>query len=270
MRIIFINTTLMNLIKIKNQIDYWLAVWYDCSIAKKGVFVVGYTKSGTNWLRNLIRQYYNIDNDNDKDFFRIRVHHLHRFVSNSYFKKKSIYMIRDGRDTIVSRYFTMIRQVSQSKMKTDFITYCGIEPTQENIVELLPSYIQFLEKYHKSSIDYRSHVLKAEQLELFIIKYEDLHKDTVNTFKRVLNFLDNKADYNEERILKVIEESSFEASVKKKKIQTGFFREDGGKSGGWKKYFNKESARLFQQYAGDILIKYSYEKNDDWVNEFTE
>lgn len=258
----------MNLIKIKNQIDYWLAIIYDSYFAKKGIYVVGYTKSGTNWLRNLIRYYYNVDKDGDDDFFRVRVHHLHRFIPSSYFSKKSIYMIRDGRDTIVSRYFTMVRQLSQQKMKNDFIIFSGKVPTQDNITELLPDYINFLKTYHKSSIDYKSHILKAEKMKLYIIKYEDLHQNTEEVFKQVLIYLDNKTDLNIEKINKVIFESSFESSIKKKKVQSGFFREDGGKSGGWKQYFNKESAMLFNEYAGDILLKYNYEKDNNWVEDF--
>lgn len=42
----------------KDQVLYWLPVLYDAYIGHKGFYVIGYTKSGTNWLKNMLRHYY--------------------------------------------------------------------------------------------------------------------------------------------------------------------------------------------------------------------
>lgn len=255
--------------KIKQQFYYWFSVVYDSYCVKKGYFVIGYTKSGTNWLRNLIRYYYEIDlPEKDNSFFRQRVHHMHRFVPASYFKKKSVYMVRDGRDTIVSRYFTMIKQPSQQLMKRDFIKYSNVEPTSENIKELLPLYIEFLKTYHKSTIDYSAHVKKALKDKYFIIKYEDLLDNTADTLSLVLSHFNPEESINIQKVKDVIEFSSFDASKKRQKKESGFFRKDGGKSGGWKDYFTTQSANVYNNYAGDLLIKFGYESNANWVEGF--
>jgi len=37
-----------------------------------------------------------------------------------------------------------------------------------------------------------------------------------------------------------------------------------GKTGGWKQYFTDEHKKLFNDVAGDLLVRLGYEKNNDW------
>lgn len=256
----------------KDYIFYWLPVFYNAYIGKKGFFVIGYTKSGTNWLKNLIRHYYGIKllprYTPGDGFLGERIYHMHRFLPTKFYRASSVYLVRDGRDTVVSRYFTMVKQKSQSLMKNDFIKYCGKEPTKENIKELLPDYITFLITYHKSTIDYRSHVKKAMNEGYFIVKYEDLLANTTNTLRKVLRHYKPNEQVNEERLKEVIDYHSFEASVKRQKKDTGFFRKGGGTSGDWRNHFTNKCAKVYDHYAGDVLIQLGYEKDHNWVNAF--
>jgi Holliday junction resolvase RusA-like endonuclease len=202
-------------------------------------------------------------------FFRVRVHHLHRFINSSYFQKKTVYIVRDGRDAFVSRYFTMINQKSQERMKSDFIKFSNLIPKEENIKHVLPIYIKFLIQYEKSSTDYKSHFLRSKSHKLFSIKYEDLHSDTENTLKTVLHYLDPRIIIDDEIISNAVLKSSLKSSIKNLKNDTGFFRKDGGKKGDWLNYFTLESAKAFDDYAGDILIQLGYEKDHNWVNQFS-
>lgn len=258
----------------KDQVLYWMPVLFDAYIGNKGFYVIGYTKSGTNWLKNMLRYYYGFKLPAryipGKSFFGPRVYHMHRFLPTIYFQKKSIYLVRDGRDTIVSRYFTMVNQESQSLMKKDFIDYSGEMPTKENIKSLLSLYIKFLINYHKSTIDYKSHVNKAINNGFFILKYEDLHIETAQTLKKSVQYLSPSIKIDEGRIDEAVEYWSLEASKKRQNKDTGFFRKGGGQTGDWKNYFTKESAKVYYEYAGDILVELGYEKSKDWVNEFND
>ena len=178
--------------------------------------------------------------------------------------------MRDGRDTIVSRYFTMVNQESQSLMKKDFINYTGKTPTKENIKSLLPLYIKFLISYHKSTIDYKSHVNKAINNNFFILKYEDLHKETSQSLKKSVQYLTPAIKIDELRIDEAVEYWSLEASIKRQKKDTGFFRKGGGQTGDWRNYFTLESAKVYNEYAGDILVELGYEKSKDWINDFND
>lgn len=256
----------------RDQILYWLPVVYDAYFGKKGIYVVGYTKSGTNWLKNILRFYYDIKLTPKfqfgQPFFGARVYHMHRFINTSYFRKRSIYIVRDGRDTLVSRYFTMVNQESQALMNKDFRKFSGKVPTRENIKEVLPMYIKFLIDYHKSTIDYKAHVNKAFNEDYFIVKYEDLHTGTADVVKQSIKHLTPNVEIDEARIQDAIEYCSLEASRKRQKKDTGFFRKGGGKTGDWRNYFTKESAQVYHNYAGDILINLGYEKDENWVNAF--
>src|SRR5690606_1855891 len=141
------------------------------------------------------------------------------------------YMVRDGRDAVVSRYFSMVNQPRQSKLKKDFTLFAKQTPTKNNIKKLLPIFIEFLKTYHKSSLDYTSHLNKAVNENLFIIKYEDLQKDTAATFKRVLLHLNPNIHVDENKVKDVIEFCSFDQSKVRHETNKGFFRKDGGKSG---------------------------------------
>lgn len=254
--------------KYKYQVNYWLAVLYSCYISRSGYFVLGYTKTGTNWLRNLIRNYYDIDQRfgffPSSAFFDTKVHHMHRFIPSSYFNKNTVYIIQDGRDAIVSRYFTMVRQITQSKMKNDFIAFSNLEPSEDNIKEVLPYYIDFIFQYNKSSMDYSSHIRKSIDKKFFTIKYEDLHEDTAGTLKRVLQYLRPHESIDEKKILESIDKSS----VKNQNKKNGFFRKGAASKGGWVQYFNRDAAEKFDNYAGNELILLGYEKNRSWLNQF--
>lgn len=259
--------------KIKKHFKYWTPVLYDAYIGKKGIYILGYTKSGTNWLRNIVHRYYDVKYvpkyTLGEPLNVIRVYHLHRFINSDYYNKKTIYMIRDGRDTLISRYFTMVNQPSQKIMKHDFIKFSNKIPTSENIKELLPFYINFLKEYKKSTIDYVSHVNLAIQKNLFFIKYEDLKKDTFNEVKKVLMYLNPDLEIDEEKLLEAIDYCSIENAKKRQKVDTGFFRKGAGGTGDWKNYFNKQSAQLYNEYAGSVLIKLGYEQDEEWVRNFS-
>ena len=67
--------------------------------------------------------------------------------------------------------------------------------------------------------------LNTKQFNLLFIKYEDLEKDTLNTFKKIIKFLNRIMKKNEEininRLMKIIDTISFEA-LKKKENAEGF------------------------------------------------
>ena len=264
----------MRLTKIKKaHFNYWIPIIYDAYFVHKSFYVLGYTKSGTNWLRNLIHYYYttnstsdNFLNDNKK--LKINVFHMHRFLTSSYFKHKTIYMVRDGRDSIVSRYFTMVNQGSQIEMKNDFITFSGNIPTSENIKQLLPFYIDFLKVYNKSTIDYVTHVERAINNDFFIIRYEDLKISTKDVLVKVIRYLTPNNEVDNSIIDKSIDYCSIESAKKRQKKDTGFFRKEAGAIGGWKDYFTIESANSYNEYAGKLLVELGYETNDDWIYQF--
>ena len=153
-------------------------------------------------------------------------------------------------------------------MKTDFINFSKQEPTTDNIKECLPLFIDVLKGYHKSTVDYRTHVNKAINEHYFIIRYEDLLENTASTMREVISYFNKGKEVDDVKLKEAIDFCSFESAKKRQKKDTGFFRQGGGKSGDWKNHFNFESAKLYNNYAGDLLVKFNYEKDLNWINEF--
>jgi hypothetical protein len=97
-----------------------------------------------------------------------------------------------------------------------------------------------------------------EQKNVMCILFEDLINNRDATLNAMLDQVE-KTGYQiptrREKALSVLVEA-----IQPKKSHT--FR--SGKTGGWKQYFTDEHKKLFNDIAGDLLIKLGYEKNRDW------
>ena len=97
-----------------------------------------------------------------------------------------------------------------------------------------------------------------DQKNVMCIRFEDLINNRDVTLNAMLNEVE-KTGYQiptlREKALSVLVDV-----IRPKKSHT--FR--SGKTGGWRKYFTVEHKKLFKDVAGDLLVKLSYEKNNDW------
>ena len=84
-----------------------------------------------------------------------------------------------------------------------------------------------------------------------LIKYEDLHKETENHFKRILIFLSKfvKIEINDDKIKKTVEQCSFK-NLSNLESQKGF-EERKGKTN----FFRKGSANEWQELLPKTLIE---------------
>jgi len=97
-----------------------------------------------------------------------------------------------------------------------------------------------------------------EQKNVMCIRFEDLIDNRDMTLNSMLDEVE-KTGYQiptrREKGLSVLVEA-----IQPRKSHT--FR--SGKTGGWKQYFTEEHKGLFNDVAGDLLVKLGYEKNSDW------
>lgn len=97
-----------------------------------------------------------------------------------------------------------------------------------------------------------------EQKNTMCIRFEDLVNNRDATLLKMLDEVE-KTGYQiptpREKALTVLVES-----IQPKKSHT--FR--SGKTGGWTEYFTVEHKKLFNEVAGDLLIKLGYEQGNDW------
>lgn len=254
------------------QLLYWSTVGVD--ILRNGFsrsyYVVGYAKSGTNWLCRLMEGYTGLPVyepwNHRAPKLDPQIFHVLRLLPFESVRRRSVYIMRDGRDTMVSRYYdTIHREPGQKRSAERFI---GHEMTDGNIREHLPRFIEFMSTYRGGCTDYKTHLTYWLDHDFSVtVKYEELLADTVGQMRRVLRELTGR-EPDLTRLEHVVQENSFETKAQRTRGQEdkgAFLRK--GISGDWKNNFTPEAARVFDAYAGDLLIQLGYERNRDWIKQ---
>lgn len=176
---------------------------------------------------------------------RVRVIKTHDRYDPKY--GKAIYIIRDGRDSVVSFYFYSRR----------FNGYHG-------------NFSDFLNQTPSPAREWAEHVeswLSGSNSEVFFLKYEDMIWDGFASIERALGFLGEVRP--EEEIHEAIRLCSFEnlnrheqAIKPSPEADLGFFRK--GKIGDWREAFGPEHIAKFKEDANWMLLRLGYEASEDW------
>ena len=245
--------------------------------------LVEYPKSGATWLGQLISSYLNIPFPRNR-FPVLRESMIHgHYLPKKNFKefKKIFYMVRDGRDVMVSAYYYYLVLLESMDKNNKDTSYFKRNLNFENIEDIknnLPKFIKFMFTHRPSRFirfsyegnwsDFNEewyNYYKKNKSKVIMVRYEDLLKDTEKELIRILNLLD-VFEIKNERVEKIVEEYSFRRQSGRKQGEENtksFLRK--GIAGDWKNKFTKESAGIFDYYAGDMLIELGYEKDRGWV-----
>jgi len=189
--------------------------------------------------------------------------------------KNVVYLVRDGRDVMVSYYFhrqrglgTRYRNACLKWMKKVY----GREIDMNDVDAYLPRFIEYeMETPSITQLNWPDHINDwLNKPDVICIKYEDLLTNGSETLKYICdNISDKNIDIS--RTNTVIDLYSFKNMTKRKageEDRSSFLRK--GISGDWKNHFNKEAVNIFNHYAGDTLIKLGYENNTDWLLPYNE
>jgi hypothetical protein len=253
------------------QFVYWSTIAYDVALGglSRSHYVVGYAKSGTNWLCHLMSDYTGLPIFEPWKHATPQIHpqifHMMRLLPFESARKRSVYIMRDGRDTMVSRYYETIHREPQHKRDAE--RFIGHEMTDDNVREHLPRFIEFMSTYQGGCADYKTHLTYWLEHDYVTVRYEDLLRDTVGEMRRVLRELTGR-EPDPTRLEQAVKKNSFEARTQRARGEESkgeFLRK--GVSGDWRNYFTPEAARVFDAYAGDLLIRLGYERSRDWVEE---
>jgi hypothetical protein len=227
------------------------------------IFIVGYPKSGNTWMQNLVAGLvYGVDPGYAPDSLIQDlvpgVHHrayYKRYISPMFFNshnlpvreyKRVIYLIRDGRDVMVS-YFHYNR---------------ALRGTEVNFLKMVKEGEGLFPcKWHEHVEAWINNPYNAEML---LIKYEDLKKDPVNELERLCKFtgiIRDKALLN-----RVAAGTSFER-MRLKEVQYGIddprlpkdkFFTRRGEIGSYKDEMPQDVLESFLSEAGRTLRKLGY------------
>lgn len=219
-------------------------------------FIVSYPKSGNTWMRfllaNLLHPEQEINFRNIDDFVpdvysaRKQVNKLQRprFIKAHdawfHYFPKTIYIVRDYRDVLVSYYHYQQALGVFTGTLEEYISHVNTHHPFGNWCEHVQAALTFQEKNPEKII---------------IIRYEDLLNDTVQVLQQLTAWLNIAPAASPESVaercrfenLRKLEETAGSAFMDKSNGEH-FFRE--GKAGGWSKLFKPHMLKKLYEDAG--------------------
>lgn len=255
-----------------SQLLYWSTIGLDVlrGSASRSLYVTGHAKSGTNWLCSILVDYTGYPPYEPwKDRLpRVApgVYHMMRLLPFESVRRRTIYIMRDGRDVMVSRWFETLHREPDTRERAE--RFLGVEMTDHNMRENLARFIEFMSTYQGGVADYRSHLRYWQQHRYATVRYEDMLVEPVPELARALAEVFGKPP-DIERLEQAVKKNSFEEKSKRARGEESagsFMRK--GVSGDWRNHFTPEAARVFDDYAGDLLIELGYEPDHRWVEQF--
>lgn len=165
--------------------------------------------------------------------------------------KRAVYIVRDMRDVILSQYS---REKELGIAHDDFDAY---------LKEFLKGRIAGYGSWHEHIESWFASPL-ARNGNMLVVKFDDLRRNTQETFTRILEFLG--LDMDSEKIRNAIANNTLERMREKEnKAQTlhKTDREDGrfvrkGSLGGWRERLTEAQLGLIDEYAGKSLALLGY------------
>ena len=183
---------------------------------------------------------------------------------------KLIYIVRDGRDVLISERFRNL--VEESKF---------LKPEDKQIIEeLRKDQTQFTNGTHSiftESVIRRvasGWVKNLEETEdegrrlfgdgYYSLRYEDLLTHPFEEMQRLWSFLGVQADPSVEKAIAAEMSSNPDEEWQAKRNEDIASFLPKGQAGNWQRLFTARDKSIFKEVAGAMLIKWNYEKDLNW------
>jgi hypothetical protein len=174
----------------------------------------------------------------------------------------TVYVLRDGRDVVVSRLFHTIRagHVPGPGGINARGRFRDAEHYAEHPTELLADeeITRFMARSWAESVARDAGAIRGEQDDVLLVRYESLRAEPETGRGEMYRFFG-------------LDPAQAEPLNEKDKTTPGFDRgEDAssfyraGVAGGWRKYFTPDATRWFKEEAHDALTLGGYESNAGW------
>lgn len=251
-----------------------LILWHLFSSSTPYYLVSEFPKCGGSWVSQILSEYFDVPfprNKNVSIFYRQSLLlHGHNLYNRRF--ANSVYVLRDGRDAIVSAYFHDLipnnRNPSWATEKVrDELNFKELNDIKRN----LPDFIEYkFERWSKSlfHFSWSDFVVSIISNNANYVKYEDMLIDTPAAMTSVIEKITG-VGVDLEKLEAICKKFSFQQQVKRQPGQedsSSFLRK--GIAGDWKDKFSNKACEVFDKHAGEALILAGYENDHSWVNGF--
>ena len=232
-------------------------------------FVCGYPRSGTTWFSELLADYLNLPRPRHYIFPIGFAAIIHTHVEPQHRLNDCFYVVRDGRDSIVSHYFKLTKTLVEDPdfiYRDRYLKLFGSDFDAKDTAKNLPLFMYSV--FENRKMHWGQHVQgwmqKAKQYpnKIVPIKYEDLLEDSASAFTAALMQKYNVVD--EALARECAQRQDFNRQKKRPAGQQRTFMRKGI-AGDWCNWFTPECAQIFDAYAGETLIEAGYEIDRSWL-----
>jgi hypothetical protein len=190
--------------------------------------------------------------------------------------RRCCYLVRDGRDVMVSFFFHRMRRIKRAGIDSNRAhapTYRrlfgrGYDP--DDAIGLLPRFIEReFARPRDCRVNWARHVdgwaAPDGHPHVTYLSYEELLEDCAGTLTRTVRSLTGQ-EPDPWRIGIAVEKFSMARMTGRTQGQedrSSFVRK--GIAGDWRNHFTRETAELFDRLAGDTLVRLGYEPDRSWI-----
>jgi len=183
---------------------------------------------------------------------------------------KLVYIVRDGRDVLISERFRNF--VEESKFLTSEDKHI-VEELRKNQSQFNGTRSIFTEAFIRRVA--KGWVINLQEIEdegkrlfgknYFALRYEDLLSDSFDELTRLWKFLDvKKTDKSLVKKIKIEMESNPDEEWQAQRDEGIASFLPKGQAGNWERLFTTKDKSIFKEVAGKMLIKWKYEKDLSW------
>lgn len=193
-----------------------------------------------------------------------------RDLQSVYPDAKIIYIVRDGRDVIISERFRNFIEESRFLTAEDKRIIADLRQDPASFNDGRASI--FTETFIRRTAGDWAHDLQeteGESLRLFGerfygLRYEDLLAHPFEEMKKVWKFLGVDVDPSREKaILEEMSSNPDEEWQSRRNEDIASFLPKG-QAGNWTRLFSEKDKAVFKDSAGEMLVRWGYEKSGDW------
>ena len=193
------------------------------------------------------------------------VREMHRIYPDA----SLIYIVRDGRDTLVSHRFQNFIDGPQFLTPGDLKLRDAFSQNPDEFLSgkrsiFTPQALKIMSKSWVDNVvqtDQLGHQLYGERY--FSLRYEDLLARPYEMLSKVWTFLGVNPETLEPRVLEEMAQNPDAAWQSAKAPELAIALEKG-KSGSWKQLFTEADKKKFKDIASSVMVTWGYEQNLDW------